>query len=153
MMVKIVEVYFGFVDDLSFGDFVVGYFVCVQFLEDVGWYRVIIYSMLLDYKVEVYYIDYGNSDVIFLIDFRQFSSRFFSFFMQVIYCCFDFLRVEFFKENVEEKEFKVKFFLIERGKWKVNLYDDNGIIGSLDEVFFAAVLEFLDDIFEKREFL
>lgn len=153
MMAKIAEVYSGLADDLSLGDLVVGHPVCAQFAEDGGWYRAIIHSMPSDHKVEVHYIDYGNSDVIPLTDLRQLSSRFFSLPMLAIHCCLDLPRVESFKENVEEKELKVKFLSTERGKWKVNLYDDNGIIGSSDEALFAAASEFLDDIFEKREFL
>ncbi|PFX27913.1 Tudor domain-containing protein 1 [Stylophora pistillata] len=147
MMAEIAEVYSGLADDLSPGDLVVGHPVCAQFAEDGGWYRGVIQSIPSEYKVEIQYIDYGNSDVIPLSDIRQLSSRFFSLPIQAIHCCLDLPRVESFKERVEDKELKVKFLATERGKWKVSLDDDNGITGSKDEVPKCS-----DDVFELREF-
>ena len=133
MMAEIAEVYSGLADDVSHEDVVVGNPICAQFSEDNSWYRAVIKSVHSDFEVEVHYVDYGNSEVILLSDVRQLSKRFFNLPVQAVRCSLDSPVVESFGQRVADKELKAMFLSLEKGKWKVRLFDGDGKIGQIDE--------------------
>lgn len=147
MMAEIAEVYSGLADDVSHGDIVVGNPVCAQFSGDDSWYRAVIKSVPSDFEVEVHYVDYGNSEVILLSDVRQLSKRFFNIPVQAVRCCLDSPVVESFGQRVADKELKATFLSLDKGKWKVSLFDGVGKIGQKDTP------QDLDDTFLVREFI
>ena len=147
MMAEIAEVYSGLADDVGHDDVVVGNPVCAQFSEDNSWYRATIKSVPSDFEVEVHYVDYGNSEVILLSDVRQLSKRFFDLPVQAIRCCLDSPVVESFGQRVADKELKATFLSLEKGKWKVSLFDGDGKVGQMD------VPQDSEDTFLVREFI
>ena len=147
MMADIAEVYSGLADDVGHEDVVVGNPICAQFSEDNSWYRAAIKSVPSDFEVEVHYVDYGNSEVILLSDVRQLSKRFFDLPVQAVRCSLDSPVVESFGQRVADKELKATFLSLEKGKWKVNLFDGDGKIGQTD------VPQDSDDTFLAREFI
>ena len=131
-MADIAEVYSGLSDDVAHEDVVVGTPVCAQFPEDDSWYRALIKRVHSDFEVEVHYVDYGNSEVLLLSDVRQLSRRFFNLPMQAVRCSLDSPLVESFGQRVADKELKATFLSLEKGKWKVSLFDGDGKIGQID---------------------
>jgi len=147
MMAEIAEVYSGLADDIGHEDVVVGNPICAQFSEDNSWYRAAIKSVPSDFEVEAHYIDYGNSEVILLSDVRQLSKRFFDLPVQAVRCSLDSPVVESFGQRVADKELKATFLSLEKGKWKVSLFDGDGKIGQTD------VPQDSDDTFLVKEFI
>lgn len=147
MMAEIAEVYSGLADDVGHEDVVIGNPVCAQFSEDNSWYRAVIKSVPSDFEVEVHYIDYGNSEVVLMSDVRQLSKRFFNLPVQAVQCSLDSPGVESFGQRVADKELKATFLSLEKGKWKVSLFDGDGKIGQV------GVPEDSGDTFLVREFI
>ena len=147
MMAEIAEVYSGLADDVGHEDVVVGNPVCAQFSEDDSWYRAAIKSVPSDFEVEVHYVDYGNSEVILLSDVRQLSKRLFNLPVQAVRCSLDSPLVESFAQRVADKELKATFLSLEKGKWKVSLFDGIGKVGQKNEP------QDSDDTFLVREFI